>query len=80
MAQTAIDSNDELLALSEPDTFQDQARVHEIFTRLRRDDPVAWTPEPFGGPGFWSVTRYDDIQFVSKNPALSKSSLAAATS
>jgi len=70
MAEPSIDPNAELLALSESETFQDQQRVHEIFTRLRRDDPVAWTPEPFGGPGFWSVTKYDDIQFVSKNPKL----------
>jgi linalool 8-monooxygenase len=35
---------------------------------MRREEPVAWCPEPWGGPGFWSVTKYDDIQFVSKNP------------
>ena len=29
------------------------ANVPERLARLRRDDPVAWTPEPFGGPGFW---------------------------
>lgn len=70
MAEPSIDPNAELLALSESETFQDQQRVHDIFSRLRREDPVAWTPEPFGGPGFWSITKYDDIQFVSKNPKL----------
>jgi linalool 8-monooxygenase len=35
---------------------------------MRREEPVAWCPEPWGGPGFWSVTKYDDIQFVSTNP------------
>ena len=70
MAEPLIDPDAELLALSESETFQDQQRVHDIFSRLRRDDPVAWTPEPFGGPGFWSITKYDDIQFVSKNPKL----------
>jgi cytochrome P450 len=70
MAEPSIDPDAELLALSESETFQDQQRVHDIFSRLRRDDPVAWTPEPFGGPGFWSITKYDDIQFVSKNPKL----------
>ena len=61
--------NDEArLALSEPETFQDQKAVHQIFTELRREDPVAWCPEPDGGKGFWSITKYDDIQSISKNP------------
>ena len=63
-------SSEERLSLSFSDTFQDQALVHDIFTRMRAEDPVAWCPEPWGGPGFWSVTKYDDIQFVSKNPNL----------
>ena len=61
-------SSEERLSLSLSDTFQDHARVHDIFTRMRSEEPVAWCPEPRGGPGFWSVTKYDDIQFVSKNP------------
>jgi linalool 8-monooxygenase len=61
-------SSEERMSLSYSDTFQDHARVHDIFTRMRCEDPVAWCPEPWGGPGFWSVTRYDDIQHVSKNP------------
>lgn len=39
------------------------------FARLRRDDPVHWSPET-DGAGFWSVTRHADIVAVSKNPAL----------
>jgi cytochrome P450 len=58
------------LSLSHSETFQDQARVHEIFRRLRADEPVAWCPEPWGGPGFWSITKYDDIQRVSKLPEI----------
>jgi cytochrome P450 len=57
------------LALSNPDTFQDQQRAHEIFSRLRKEDPVGWCPEPYGR-GFWAVTKYNDIQYVSKNPQL----------
>ena len=55
-------------SLSKAATFQDQNAVHEIFSELRREDPIAWCPELDGGRGFWSVTKYDDIQFVSKNP------------
>lgn len=61
---------EERLSLSYSVTFQDHAKVHDIFTRMRSEEPVAWCPEPWGGPGFWSITKYDDIQFVSKNPSL----------
>jgi cholest-4-en-3-one 26-monooxygenase len=37
------------------------------FAELRRSDPVHWHAEP-DGPGFWALTRYDDIQAVSKDP------------
>jgi cytochrome P450 len=57
-------------SLSQAVTFQDQNAVHEIFSELRREDPVAWCTELDGGRGFWSVTKYDDIQFVSKNPKI----------
>ena len=58
------------ISLSRAETFQDQDAVHEIFSELRKEDPVAWCPETEDGPGFWSITKYDDIQFVSKNPKL----------
>ena len=53
-------SAEERLSLSYSETFQDLAVVHGIFSRMRKEDPVAWCPEPWGGPGFWSVTKYDD--------------------
>jgi linalool 8-monooxygenase len=40
---------------------------HEVFTWLRREDPVHWNPVT-NGRGFWSVTKYDDIVAISKNP------------
>ena len=60
----------EKLSLSHPDTFQNPAQAHAIFARLRAEEPVAWCPEPWGGPGFWSVTKYDDIQEISKLPKI----------
>lgn len=61
-------TEEERLSLSTPEPFQDPAVAHDIFTRLRAEEPVAWCPEPWGGPGFWSITRYDDIQAISKLP------------
>ena len=47
-----------------------------MFAKLRRERPVSWHSEPeiegLGepGPGFWSVTRYADVQHVSRHPDL----------
>ena len=40
---------------------------YEQFARLRSATPVAWSDEPSGGPGFWSVLRYDDIVTASRD-------------
>ena len=47
----------------------------EGFALLRRDKPVAFFPEPEfevfpAGPGYWSLTKYDDVVFVSRHPDL----------
>ena len=39
------------------------------FERLRKEDPVHYCAESDFGP-FWSVTRYDDIVHVEKNPEI----------
>jgi linalool 8-monooxygenase len=48
---------------------------HEAFTFLRRNDPVYWNPEA-DGPGFWALTRYDDIAFASSDPTTFSSARA----
>ncbi len=39
------------------------------FERLRREDPVHYTPDSFFGP-YWSITRFDDIVYVDKHHEL----------
>jgi cytochrome P450 len=39
---------------------------HEWFTFLRRNAPIYKHPEP-GGPGFWVITRYDDVVRVGRD-------------
>ena len=63
-------SSEDRISLSYAETFQDHRRPHAIFTQLRHEEPVAWCPEPWGGPGFWSITKYDDIQTISKLPEI----------
>ena len=48
---------------------------HEVFTWLRREDPVHWNPVT-NGRGFWSITKYDDIVAISKNPEVFSSARA----
>ncbi len=48
-----------------------------LFAKLRRERPVSWHHEPDVntpgikvGPGFWALTRYDDVVHVSRHPEL----------
>jgi len=54
--------------LTNPDIFQ-RGTPHEMFALLRREAPVFWHHET-DGPGFWAVTKYDDLKFVSRSPQL----------
>jgi cholest-4-en-3-one 26-monooxygenase len=60
--------------LSDPGTFVSGV-PHAWFRHLRETDPVHWQPEcklpgvPLG-PGYWALTRYEDVAFVSKNSGI----------
>jgi cytochrome P450 len=68
MAQTT-----QFIDLSDHDAFVD-AVPHEAFKALRHEDPVHWNPEP-AGPGFWAVTRYEDIRHVHRSPQIFSSEI-----
>lgn len=53
--------------LADPVLYSD-GDPHAIFRELRRDDPVSWQPGT-SGPGFWSVTKYQDADFVLRDSA-----------
>src|SRR4029077_11718592 len=44
----------------------EQGTDSEVFGILREHDPLHWNDEP-DGPGFWSVTRYDDVKAVASD-------------
>jgi cytochrome P450 len=48
--------------LADPALYSD-GDPHAVFTELRRRAPVCWQESP-AGPGFWSVTKYDDVDTV----------------
>jgi cholest-4-en-3-one 26-monooxygenase len=45
----------------------EKAAPHEWLDRLRSQDPVHWHEES-DGPGFWALTRHDDVRRVSTAP------------
>lgn len=51
--------------LWDPDTFENGI-PHDLFARLRREDPIHWQEEP-GGTGFWAVTRHADVRAVNRD-------------
>ncbi len=60
--------------LSDPKTFL-KGVPHEYFRVLREEAPVQWQEECeipvfLPGPGYWALTRYEDITFVSKHPEI----------
>jgi cholest-4-en-3-one 26-monooxygenase len=60
--------------LSDPQTFV-AGVPHDYFYLLREQDPVHWQQEceipAFApGPGFFALTRYEDVTFVSKHPEI----------
>ena len=56
--------------LYDPDGYVRQF-PHEMFTVLRKESPVFWQEEPEGmGPGYWAITKYDDVMLVSRDASL----------
>ncbi|HEV3226830.1 MAG TPA: cytochrome P450 [Acidimicrobiales bacterium] len=46
-----------------------------MFSKLRRERPLSFHSEPGfdvmpSGPGYWSLVKYDDVTFASRNPDL----------
>ena len=44
---------------------------HAYFDFLRREHPVAWVDHAeLDGPGFWALTRWDDVMAVERDPEM----------
>ncbi|MFC9791329.1 cytochrome P450 [Streptomyces sp. NPDC127584] len=59
---------------TDPDLLRDRVPFPE-FARLRRTAPVWWCSQPpgvtgFADGGYWAVTRYADVKYVSTHPEL----------
>ncbi|HEX5615108.1 MAG TPA: cytochrome P450 [Acidimicrobiia bacterium] len=63
----------ELVDLNDPDVFV-QGVPFETFRYWRTHDPVHWTEEP-DGPGYWSLTAYDEVTTANRDAATFSSEL-----
>ncbi len=80
MTSTRGDLQDVLV--SELELWRD-GPPHDLFRRLRAECPVHWTgsiPDYPGEPGYWSVTRPEDIHTVSRDWRSYSSELGGITS
>ena len=57
------------LNLSDHDSFASGV-PHETFTRMRKEDPVAWTDGDTETKGFWNLTRHADILLANRDNAI----------
>lgn len=55
--------------LINPDTYQG-GHPREMYRHLRQEAPVYWHEGTNDHPGFWVISRREDLDYVSKNPAL----------
>jgi cholest-4-en-3-one 26-monooxygenase len=56
----------------DPDVYERSGAPHEQFAWLREHAPVYWHAEGGGPgwPGFWAVTRLEDVAHVSRHPEI----------
>ena len=64
MERTVIEGID----LNDPERFK-RLEHHEMFRRLRAEDPVYWQPDELKGGGYWNVVKHADLIEVNRDTA-----------
>jgi cholest-4-en-3-one 26-monooxygenase len=54
-------------SLVEPADYANYGYPHDIWTRLRAEEPVSWWEQKTGVP-FWAITKHADIVTIGKQP------------
>jgi cytochrome P450 len=65
MSAPSTDLDLDRVDLTDLDLFAD-GPPYELFRRMRREMPVHWN-EMDGEPGFWNITRFEDIRRISRD-------------
>ena len=58
-----------VINLIDPEYFAKHGHPWDQYEWLRANAPVFWHDEP-DGPGFWAITKYDDIRAISRTPKI----------
>jgi len=72
MGRTTIEGID----LNDPERFV-RLEHHQMFTRLRAEDPVYWQPDDLKGGGYWNVVKHADLIEVNRDTATFSSELGS---
>lgn len=56
--------------LTHPEDYASHGYPHQIWTRLRAEDPVSWQTQPGNAVDYWAITKHADITEISKRPDL----------
>ena len=64
MERTTIEGID----LNDPERFV-RLEHHEMFTKLRAEDPVHWQEDDLKGGGYWNVVKHADLIEVNRDTA-----------
>ena len=56
--------------LTHPEDFAAHGYPHQIWARLRAEDPVSWQVQPGNAVDYWAITKHADITEISKRPDL----------
>ena len=68
MARPAIALDE--VNLVNPLLYATHGYPHDIWTRLRAEDPVHWIEQTGGGLPFWAITKHADVTSISKKPGV----------
>ena len=66
-ASSPVHPAGDLFDLLDLDQFTN-GHPYAAYARLRAEAPIYWQSAESPEPGFWILSRYSDIQYVSRNP------------
>ena len=55
--------------LLDPDTYA-EGMPYDTLKEIRHSGPVVYMEDPLTGVPYWVITRQEELDFVSKNPAI----------
>ena len=54
--------------LTHPEDYANHGYPHQIWARLRAEEPVSWQTQPGNAVDYWAITKHADITEISKRP------------